>query len=190
MSGLLGRLSFQTKLLVAFVLVVLLTSLVGYLFINQSVSRAFSEFTVRSYTPHERGVLQLIRGFYEQTHDLDAVLRLLERSLREVPVFIVDSGGTVVYAPDERYVGRRLSADQLQEGEPLTLEGGETWTVVPSRIILGQDILEQAFLRTTRGSLWLAGDMADAVWLAPDVDYPKWEDEILRVLRPGGVCAA
>ncbi len=39
-------------------------------------------------------------------------------------------------------------------------------------------------------SLWLAGDMADAVWVAPVVDDPPSKKEILRVLRPGGVCVA
>ena len=39
-------------------------------------------------------------------------------------------------------------------------------------------------------SLWLAPDMADAVWVAPGVDYSPWEKEILRVLRPGGVSIA
>ncbi|MFV1965786.1 MAG: PQQ-binding-like beta-propeller repeat protein [Pirellulaceae bacterium] len=37
-------------------------------------------------------------------------------------------------------------------------------------------------------SLWLAGDLADAVWIAPGVDRPPAKKEILRVLRPGGVC--
>ncbi|MHC4332139.1 MAG: hypothetical protein ACYSWW_28950, partial [Planctomycetota bacterium] len=39
-------------------------------------------------------------------------------------------------------------------------------------------------------SLWLAGDLADAVWVAPGVDDPPSEKEILRVLHPGGVCVA
>jgi outer membrane protein assembly factor BamB len=39
-------------------------------------------------------------------------------------------------------------------------------------------------------SLWLAGDMADAVWVAPGVDNPPAEKEIMRVLHPGGVCIA
>ena len=38
-------------------------------------------------------------------------------------------------------------------------------------------------------SLWLAGDMADAVWVAPGVAHPPSEKEVLRVLHPGGVCA-
>ena len=39
-------------------------------------------------------------------------------------------------------------------------------------------------------SLWLAGDMADAVWVAPGVAPPPSEKEMLRVLHPGGVCVA
>ncbi len=37
-------------------------------------------------------------------------------------------------------------------------------------------------------SLWLASDMADAVLVAPGVDEPPSDEEILRVLRPGGIC--
>jgi outer membrane protein assembly factor BamB len=36
-------------------------------------------------------------------------------------------------------------------------------------------------------SLWLADDLADAVWVAPGVADPPAEQEILRVLHPGGV---
>ncbi len=36
-------------------------------------------------------------------------------------------------------------------------------------------------------SLWLAGDMADAVWVAPELEHPPSEQEMLRTLRPGGV---
>jgi hypothetical protein len=39
-------------------------------------------------------------------------------------------------------------------------------------------------------ALWLAGEMADALWVAPGVDRPPPEHELLRVLRPGGVCIA
>ncbi|UCE50304.1 MAG: hypothetical protein JSW47_09095, partial [Phycisphaerales bacterium] len=39
-------------------------------------------------------------------------------------------------------------------------------------------------------SLWLAADMADAVWIPPRVEKPPTKPEILRVLRPGGVCVA
>ena len=36
-------------------------------------------------------------------------------------------------------------------------------------------------------SLWLAGEMADAVWVMPDAKDPPSKEEVLRVLHPGGV---
>jgi outer membrane protein assembly factor BamB len=39
-------------------------------------------------------------------------------------------------------------------------------------------------------SLCLAGDLADAVWVAPGVAQPPSENEILRVLHPGGLWVA
>ena len=38
-------------------------------------------------------------------------------------------------------------------------------------------------------SLWLASDMADAVWVTPGVDAPP-TNEIMRALRPGGISIA
>ncbi len=160
------RMSVQAKLLLTFVLIVAVTSVAGYLFINQSVKQAFSEFTANTYTPQEKAVLQLVRGFYEQTGNLQAVIAFLERGRREVPVLLVDPEGIVIYAPDPRYRGRHLSDDQLKEGETVPLINGETWTVIPSRIVLGQEIIEKGFLWTTRRSLWLAGLVAIAAAIA------------------------
>ena len=39
-------------------------------------------------------------------------------------------------------------------------------------------------------SLWLAGDMADAGVCCADGSSPAAQEEILRVLRPGGICLA
>ena len=90
------------------------------------------------------------------------MLAFLDRGRRAVPVLLVDPDGVVAYAPDTRYVGLHLSDDQLDEGEAFELTNGEVWTVIPSRIILGQDFLEAGFLRTTRRSLWFAGLAAAA----------------------------
>jgi len=50
---------------------------------------------------------------------------------------------------------------------------------------------ERLFVADDNGSsLWLAADLADAVWVAPGVDHPPSDKEILRVLHPGGVCIA
>ena len=46
----------------------------------------------------------------------------------------------------------------------------------------------RVFVVTDDGpSLWLADDMADAVWVSPSVQGPPSEKEVLRVLRPGGL---
>jgi len=153
----LRRLSFQTKLLVAFIAVVVFATLIGYLFINQSVQRAFSIFTVGSYSPQERGIFLLVRAFYERTGDINDVIESLDNSRGDMPMLLANPEGEVVYAADSRLRGRRLDAAQLQHGMVMALDTGEEWTLVPSRFILGQDLLEAAFLRTTRRSLWLAG---------------------------------
>ena len=163
MTRLLRRMSFQTKLVAAFLLIVVLTSIVGYLFINRAVRQAFDEFTTTTYTIQERAVLQLLHVFYEQTGNIEVVLAFLERGRRDIPVLLVDPDKSIVYSPDPRYLGRQLSAEQLSQGEPFVLSTGETWTAIPSRIIFGRDIVERTFLQTTRRSLWLAGLIALAV---------------------------
>jgi len=154
---LLRRLSFRTKLLAAFVAVVLFATLIGYLFINQSVQRAFSQFAVGSYSPQERLVFLLVQSLYDRSGDIGVVVEALENSRGDTPVLLVDPDGEVIYSADPRLRGRRLEAAQIEQGERLTLDTGEEWSLVPPRVIRGQDLLADAFLRTTRRSLWLAG---------------------------------
>ena len=157
MPRFLGRMSLQAKLLVAFVLIVLLTSLVGYLFINQSVKRAFSEFTVRSFTMQDRMLLQVIVAYYNRTGSFDGLVEFLEQNARDVPVLLVDPEGDVVYPTEGTLPDRRLSEEELQRGQAIVLPNGETWTLVPYRTNPQLVQLEQRFLWTTRRSLWLAG---------------------------------
>lgn len=165
MIGFLRRLSLQSKLLVSFVVVVALATVIGYLFINHSVKRAFSDFTVRSLSLQDRIVLQLIVGYYNRTGSFDGLVDLLEQTALQVPILLVDPSREVVFSPDERYLGRRLSQEQLEDGQMLTLPGGETWTLVPFRATPERDVLEEEFLRTTGRSLWLAGLAAGAAGL-------------------------
>ncbi len=159
----LRRMSFQAKLLVALVLIVLLTSLAAYLFINQSVKQAFSEFTVRSFTMQDRMLLQLIVSYYNRTGSFDGLVEFLEQSTREVLVLLVDPEGNVVYPTEGTLPHRRLSEEELQRGQAIVLPSGETWTLVPYRTNPQLAQLEEGFLRTTRRSLWLAGLAAVAV---------------------------
>jgi two-component system sensor histidine kinase BaeS len=156
----LGRLSLQTRLLISFAIVIVLATAAGYLFINRSVNRAFSDFTVRSFTMQDQIMVQLIVAYYAQNGSLEGLVDLLNRDPRGTPILLVDPDRRVVYAPEERYVGRRLDESQLREGQAITLPTGEIWTLVPYRSVAGRDELESAFLRTTRRAMWLAGSTA------------------------------
>ena len=161
----LRRLSFQTKLLASFFIVILLATAAGYLFINQSVNRAFSDFTVRSFTLQDQVLVSLIVQYYNRTGSLDGLVDFLERGPREIPILLVDPDRKVVFAPEEQFVGRRLSESQLEGGQSILLASGEIWTIVPYRSLVGRNALEQRFLRATRAALWLAAFAAGAAAL-------------------------
>jgi len=111
----------------------------------------------------------------------------LSRHLGKTPALVV-----VVCSGDE---GDLPMITQLVEQTPWTVFCKGTISSGLSRIrawarekgLLGQRV----FVVDDDGpSLWLAADLADAVWVAPGVDNPPAEKEILRVLHPGGVCIA
>jgi len=156
------RLSLQTKLLLSFVIIIVLAMTIGYLFINHSVKRAFSDFTVRSFTMQDQIILELIISYYQRTGSFDRVIELLKESPREVPILLVDPDGKVVYAPDGRYLGRRLSEKELSMGRPIVLADGSVWTFLPYRTSPARIALEKGFLRTTGRALILAGLTAAA----------------------------
>jgi signal transduction histidine kinase len=157
--------SLQTKLLVSFFLVILLATAAGYLFIDASVRRAFSDFTGRSFTVQDQVVVGLIVQYYNRTGSLDGLVDLLNRGPRDMQILLIDPSRKVVFAPDERFVGRTLSESDLAAGEPIPLPTGEIWTVVPYRSLAGQNALERAFLRTTQKALWFSGFTASAAAL-------------------------
>jgi signal transduction histidine kinase len=145
--------------------VILLATAAGYLFINQSVNRAFSDFTVRSFTLQDQVLVSLIVQYYNRTGSLDGLVDFLERGPREIPILLVDPDRKVVFAPEEQFVGRRLSESQLEGGQSILLASGEIWTIVPYRSLVGRNALEQGFLRATRAALWLAAFAAGAAAL-------------------------
>lgn len=159
------RMSFQTKLLASFFVVVLLSTAAGYVFINASVNRAFAEFAVRSFTGQDAAIVDLIVGYYDQDGNLDRLIDRLERARPSTPILLVGPNRKIEFAPDDRLVGRTLRENELAAGLSIRLPSGEIWTVVPYRAIAGRNPLERAFLQTTRRSLWLSGIAASAVAL-------------------------
>jgi signal transduction histidine kinase len=161
----LRHLSFQTKLLASFFIVILLATAAGYLFINQSVNRAFTDFAGRSFTLQDQIVVGLIVQYYNRTGSLDGLVDFLERGPGEIPILLVDPDRKVVFAPAEQFIGRKLSENQLEGGQSILLASGEIWTVVPYRSLVGRNALEQGFLRATRAALWFAAFAASAAAL-------------------------
>ena len=154
---LMRRFSFQTKLLVSFVLVILLTTLLGYILINVFVNRAFADFAVRNVQGQDRIILRFIADYYERWGSLEGVSEILERIERPIPIVLVDPQGKVVFAEDERLKGRTLSAEQLKEGIAIRVQGGLTWTVLPVALTPWRDPLETRFTQSVNSALWIAG---------------------------------
>ena len=161
----LRRLSFQTKLLASFFIVILLATAAGYLFINQSVNRAFTDFAGRSFTLQDQVLVGLIVQYYNRTGSLDGLVDFLERGPGEIPILLVDPDRKVVFAPEAQFVGRKLSESQLEGGQSILLASGEIWTVVPYRSLVGRNALEQRFLEATRAAVWFAAFAASAAAL-------------------------
>ena len=116
----------------------------------------------------------------------DAVVQL-SKQLGSTPALVV-----VVCAPGE---GDLATVSAIVQNTPWTvfccgrgsagMDAIRDWAA--KKGLLGQRV---SVLDDQVDSLWLAADMADAVWVAPGVDYSRWKKEALRVLRPGGVCVA
>ncbi len=159
------RLSFQTKLLGAFFLVILLATVAGYLSINRAVNRAFVEFTRRSFTLQDQQMLALIIGYYNDNGSLNGLVDFLNRIPGNPAVVLVDPSRKVVFAPEKQLVGHTLRESELEAGLSIRLSSGEIWTVVPYRLLAGQNPLEQAFLGATRRASWISGLAAGVVAL-------------------------
>jgi len=154
----LRQLSFAAKLLTAFILIIVLTTLAGYFFISLSVDRAFSEFTMGRYSQQDRMTFNLFRLLYEQIGSMDALLEYLVEREVDLPAVIVNPEGNVAFTPDLRQiqVGRHLEDGLRELGQPFETPDGGQWTFLPTRFLVGLE-LEEGYLQRSRRSLWLAG---------------------------------
>lgn len=161
----LRRLSFQAKLLISIVVIIVLASLIGALFINFTVRQAFSEFNVRNFTMQDRILIDLIVRSYEQSGSFENLVDVLENSPEEITIALVNPQGYVEFAGSDRYIGVSVSQEKRDEGVSLILPNGETWTVVAYRSTVWQQALQESFLGSTRRSLTLAALITGAVGL-------------------------
>lgn len=131
----LRRLSFQTKLLFSFALVIVLTTVLGYTLINLAVNRAFNDFIVRNVHVQDRFTLQILTRYYQQAGSMERLIALLKQSDRPLRFMLVDTNRTVVFAPEERWEGQTLSPSQIKDGLTFELKDGTTWTLVPIAVV-------------------------------------------------------
>jgi two-component system sensor histidine kinase BaeS len=158
-----NKLSLQTKLFASFALVIVLTTVLGYILINVFVDRAFADFTLRNIEVQDRVILQVIANYYERWGSLEGVEEILERSERPIPIVLVDPQGKVVFAEDERLEGRVFSPEQLEGGIGVRVSGGLTWTILPVTLTPWRNPLEERFGRSVNSALWIAGLVVGAI---------------------------
>lgn len=164
MTRVLRRLSFSAKLLIAFVLIIALTSLAAYFFISVSVNRAFSDFTAGRASVQDRFAFDMFVALVRETGDLDATFEILVESDADMPAVIVNADGVVVYSPNlsQIQVGRHLDAAILESGIRFMTGDSQEWTFLPKRFLAGIE-MEESFLQQSRQSLLLAGIAAGVV---------------------------
>ncbi|NOX56858.1 MAG: PQQ-binding-like beta-propeller repeat protein [Planctomycetes bacterium] len=110
-----------------------------------------------------------------------AASELVQRVGRQPALVVIVSGP-----------GEMQWLDQLLDQTPWTLccvLDAATARQVRERARSGGQLGRRVFvLDSPDKSLWLADDMADAVWVRSDLPAAPSETEMLRVLRPGGIC--
>jgi len=157
------RLSFRTKLLVSFALVIVLATVLGYFLINIAVDRAFSDFSVRTFRYRDVVLGQFLADFYQRTGSWEGLNRLFELTPEPPQIILTDADGVIVVAPEARLVGRRLTPRDLNQGLEVRLNDETIGTIVPPSLVLWRNPLEQRFLGTVSRSLWIAGILVSAV---------------------------
>ncbi len=156
--SLLRRLSFQTKLLLSFTLIVILTTGLGYFLVSQTIGRAFTAFSENAFEHLDPVSLQLLAGYYERTGSWNG-LRLLLRGgpQQQFSAVLVNSDNVVVLAPEPGWIGRTVRATDVAGGLPIVVNGRTVGTLLSPMLLRWRSPLETRFLSAVSLSLWIAG---------------------------------
>jgi len=160
-----ASLSLQVKLLLSFAVVIALTAGLGTYFSYRLVDQAFGDYVVRRMTLQEQGMLRLISRYVTETGDYEGVVELLENSSPPPAWLLVSPDGDIVYAPDPKIIGDRITEQQRGTGISLSVEDGHLWTMIPVSISRPTGEQERAFTSTVTRSLWGAAAVGAAVAL-------------------------
>ena len=162
--SLVRKLSFQTKLVIVLLGVVLLVTTLGLTLVRISVNRAFSDLSQREGRAYDQWVRTLITRYPGHRDDLAGIGRFLEGSPRAPGFLLVSPEGQVVLAQDPSLVGQVLPPAEVARGTPIELPDGSQWTIVPVEESPPPP-LHEAFLQTVNRSLWIATGVVAVVAL-------------------------
>jgi signal transduction histidine kinase len=162
--NLFNKLSFQLKLLLSFVLVIVLTTVAGYYLIDRAVDRAFTDFTARSFKRQDLIFQQILGSYYARIGSWNGVERIFARARELLPFVLVDADGVVVIDPEHKSIGEKVSRDDLKHGVAIMVHGEAVGTILPPpSTIHYRESIEQGFLRTVSSALWLAAAVVGAI---------------------------
>lgn len=157
------RVSFQAKLLLAFVLIVALVLVLSHVFIDRYLDRAFHTYIVRNVHAQDERTARELAADYQHFGGWTQVIERIRREGQPVPFILADLDGTVLVARDPELQGRRLTEDELAAGIPIEVEGQTIATLLPivppplppSAVPSGTP--EHRFLSSVNSALWKAG---------------------------------
>jgi len=159
-----NRLSFQLKLLLSFVLVIVLTTVAGYYLIDRAVDRAFADFAARSFSRQDLIFRQILGDYYERTGSWNGVERIFARARELLPFVLVDADGRVLINPKHEQIGEKVPRENLKYGVAIVVGGETVGTILPPpQTIHYRESIEQGFLRTVSLALWIAAAAVGAI---------------------------
>jgi two-component system OmpR family sensor kinase/two-component system sensor histidine kinase BaeS len=159
-----NRLSFQLKLLLSFVLVIVLTTVAGYYLIDRTVDRAFADFTARNFQRQDLIFQQILGSYYARVGSWNGVEHLFTRAREVLPFVLVDADGRVVIDPEHKSIGEKVSREDLKHGVAIVVGGETVGTILPPPSTMHyRESIEQGFLRTVSLALWIAAAAVGAI---------------------------
>ena len=174
------QLSFQTKLLLSFAVVIVLTTVIGYIVVNRSIDRAFTSFSQRSFRAQDRISLQLLADYYERMGSWEGIDRRLAR--QPVPFVLSDPRGVVLAAPEARSVGERLPESVFRLGLPIFVGAQIVGILVPLDVTPWKSPLEERFLSSVTRALVLGACAVGVVGIVISVLLLRQVTDPLRRL--------
>lgn len=184
------RLSFPAKLLLSFSIIILLTTGLSYFLVNRAINQAFEDFAVRNAHRHADEFLQFFADYYKRTGSWDGLSEIFRRAdpNRPLPPFLMtDNVGKVIIAPNYNWVGQNvltlgIAASELSLSIPIEVGGQRVGTLIALRPREFRNPLEEEFVQSARGALWLTGIAAGGIALLLTFFLLRQTTAPLRVL--------